>query len=118
MPPSRASSPPTTRAPYSFASTNATNGLIGNSTFRANAVSAGLPANFFIANPDLIGGANVTGNGGYTRYDSLQIEGRKRLSHGFQVRRQLRVRQGVLVEPLLASACRATARCRRAASAA
>jgi carboxypeptidase family protein/TonB-dependent receptor-like protein len=72
-------------APYSFASTNGTNGLLGNATFRGNALAAGLPANFFVANPDLLGGVNVTGNGGYTRYDSLQVEGRKRLSHGFQI---------------------------------
>jgi hypothetical protein len=72
-------------APYSFASTNATNGLLGNSTYRGNALTAGLPANFFVANPGLQGGANVTGNGGYTQYNSLQIEGRKRLSHGFQL---------------------------------
>ncbi|HEY0876749.1 MAG TPA: carboxypeptidase-like regulatory domain-containing protein [Vicinamibacterales bacterium] len=70
--------------PYGFASTNATNGLVGNATFRANAVRAGLPENFFIANPNLIGGANITGNGGYTRYDSMQIDFRKRLSGGLQ----------------------------------
>ncbi len=54
-------------APYSFASTNATNGLLGNSTFRGNAGRAGLAANFWVANPDLIGGAETRGNGGYTR---------------------------------------------------
>ena len=46
---------------------------------------AGLPSNFFRANPDLQGGANVTGNGGYTRYDSVQLEFRQRRSHGLQV---------------------------------
>ena len=30
---------------------------IGNATLRSNALTAGLPANFFVANPDLIGGA-------------------------------------------------------------
>jgi hypothetical protein len=70
--------------PYSFASTNATNGLLGNSTFRGNAARAGLPANFWVANPDLIGGAETRGNGGYTKYNSLQLELRKRLSHGLQ----------------------------------
>jgi hypothetical protein len=70
--------------PYSFASTNATNGLLGNATFRNNAALAGLPLNFWVANPDLIGGANVIGNGGYTKYNSLQLELRKRLSHGLQ----------------------------------
>ncbi len=70
--------------PYSFASTNATNGLLGNNTFRQNALNAGLVRNFWVANPDLIGGANVIGNGGYTKYNSLQLELRKRLSHGLQ----------------------------------
>ena len=70
--------------PYSFASTNATNGLLGNATFRNNAAAAGLARNFWVANPDLIGGANVIGNGGYTKYNSLQLELRKRLSHGLQ----------------------------------
>jgi hypothetical protein len=70
--------------PYGFASTNATNGLIGNGTFRNNARNAGVPANFFLVNPDLIGGANIAGNGGATRYNSLQLELRKRLSNGLQ----------------------------------
>jgi hypothetical protein len=70
--------------PYSFASTNATNGLLGNATFRNNSRTAGLPVNFWVANGDLIGGANVVGNGGYTKYNSLQLELRKRLSHGLQ----------------------------------
>jgi hypothetical protein len=70
--------------PYSFASINATNGLLGNSTFRGNAGRAGLAANFWVANPDLFGGAEVISNGGYTKYNSLQLELRKRLSHGLQ----------------------------------
>jgi len=36
-----------------FASTNATNGLFGNATFRANGTTAGLPANFWVMNPDV-----------------------------------------------------------------
>src|SRR5262249_57718094 len=39
--------------PFGFASNNATNGLQGNATFRGNALAAGLPANYFIANPDV-----------------------------------------------------------------
>ena len=71
--------------PGGFASTNTTNGLIGNSTFRNNLVTAGYPANLFIASPDKIGGAFVRGNGGGTRYDSLQVELRRRLSNGLLV---------------------------------
>ena len=64
--------------------TNADNtGLMNNATRRQNALNAGLPANFFVANPDYLGGAEVVGNGGYTKYNSLQLELRKRLSHGF-----------------------------------
>ena len=51
---------------------------------RQLALNAGLPANFMVVNPDLLGGAEVVGNGGGTRYHSLQLELRKRLSHGLQ----------------------------------
>jgi hypothetical protein len=71
--------------PGGFASTNTTNGLIGNSTFRQNLINAGYPTNFFIANPDKIGGAFIRGNGGGTRYDSLQVELRRRLNKGLLV---------------------------------
>jgi len=76
--------------PWGFASVG-TSGLVGNATFRNNALAAGLPANFFVANPDLIGSsvaggsANLTQNGGGTRAHSMQFEFRKRFSHGFAV---------------------------------
>jgi hypothetical protein len=54
------------------------------STFRGNAATAGLPANFFFTNPDYLGGANITGNGGFTRFNSIQAEIRRRLSNGLQ----------------------------------
>ncbi len=69
--------------PFGFASAN-NNGLMGNATLRANAATAGIPANFFVANPDLLGGAFVTSNIGKTKYDSLQLELRRRLSQGVQ----------------------------------
>jgi len=56
-----------------------------NATFRANALRAGLPANFMLTNPGLRGGANFTGNGGGTRYDAFQVDLRRRLSNGLQV---------------------------------
>ena len=59
-------------------------GLLASGTFRSNALRAGLPANFFVANPDLLGGANLTTNNGKTRYNSLQIELRRRMSQGLQ----------------------------------
>jgi hypothetical protein len=65
--------------PFSFA-TN----LDGNGGRRANALAAGLPENFLVANPNKLGGAQVTGNGDYTNYHSLQIELRRRMAQGFQ----------------------------------
>ena len=38
-----------------------------------------------MANPDVLGGSNLTTNVGGTRYDSMQFELRKRLSNGLQV---------------------------------
>ncbi|MGH9345861.1 MAG: carboxypeptidase regulatory-like domain-containing protein [Vicinamibacterales bacterium] len=58
--------------------------LDADATRRANAQRAGLPANFLVTNPDLLGGAEVTGNGGGTKYHSLQLDFRKRLSGGLQ----------------------------------
>jgi Carboxypeptidase regulatory-like domain/TonB-dependent Receptor Plug Domain len=58
------------------------NGFLGNATFRNNAARAGLPANFFVANPDMLGGANLTTNSGGTNYNSMQFEFRKRLTNG------------------------------------
>jgi hypothetical protein len=67
-------------------STSSYAGALDNSgTFRGNALRAGLPANFFLTNPGLRGGANFTGNGGYSRYDAFQIDLRRRLSKGLQV---------------------------------
>ncbi|HEV3139852.1 MAG TPA: hypothetical protein VGY57_05025, partial [Vicinamibacterales bacterium] len=45
---------------------------------------AGLPANFFIVNPDTLAGANVTNSLGATRYNSLQLELRRRFAGGIQ----------------------------------
>ena len=73
--------------PYAFLPTtgnDAGSRLIGNGTFRDNMLKAGLPANFWQVNPDLIGGANIVGNGGFTKHNSLQLELRKRLSQGLQ----------------------------------
>jgi carboxypeptidase family protein/TonB-dependent receptor-like protein len=67
--------------PFTPAGTNASTGLDGDSTRRANAARAGLPVNFFRANPD-IGDAQIEGNSGYTKYDGLQMEVTKRMSHG------------------------------------
>jgi hypothetical protein len=63
-----------------------TNGLQGAAARLANATSAGLPANFFQANPSVYQtSANIRDNGGTTRYDALQIELRRRLTQGLLV---------------------------------
>ena len=86
----------TTRCPlynpnlFTPAGTSANTGLNGTAGRRANAAAAGLPRNFFVANPDALGGANVTGNGGYTQLqrdaDDSSAAGCRRAA----VRRELR----------------------------
>jgi hypothetical protein len=70
--------------PFGMVTNGDDTGLMDNATRRSNALRAGLPANLFVANPDYLGGAEVVGNGGYTKYNSVQLELRKRLSHGLQ----------------------------------
>ena len=73
--------------PFGFASastSSTTPGLMGDATRRANAVAAGIPANYFVVNPDLLGGANVAQSIGYSKYNSLQVEVRRRLANGLQ----------------------------------
>jgi hypothetical protein len=71
-------------SPFTPASTNGNAGLYGSPVRRANALAAGLPANFFVANPDKLGGALITGNGGKSHYNSMQLELRRRLHNGLQ----------------------------------
>lgn len=70
--------------PFGMITNDDDDGFMDNADLRANAVRAGLPANFFVANPDYLGGAELIANGDYTRYNSLQLELRKRLTHGLQ----------------------------------
>ena len=69
---------------FTPAGTSSTTGLAGDPTRQANSIKAGLPANFFRANPDMLGGANATGNRGFSLYNSLQLQYRRRLSGGLQ----------------------------------
>jgi hypothetical protein len=57
---------------------------MNTATRRQNALNAGLPANFIRTNPGLTN-ATFTGNGGYSRYDSMQVELKRRLSRGLLV---------------------------------
>ncbi len=67
--------------PQPFASANA---LDADQARINNALRAGLPANFLVANPDLLGGAEVTANSGYNRYDGAQLLLTRRMSDGLQ----------------------------------
>src|SRR5436190_7389101 len=58
--------------------------LQSNAGFRTNMLAAGLAANFWVMNPD-VSAANLTQSVGASRYDALQIELRRRPSHGFFV---------------------------------
>jgi hypothetical protein len=62
----------------------AANALDADAVRRTNALRAGLPANFIVANPDLLGGANVTTNGGGTRYNAMVLILKRRMSSGLQ----------------------------------
>ena len=60
------------------------NNLDSDAARRTNALNAGLAPNFLVANPNYLGGAEVVSNGGYTKYNGLQLELRKRLTQGLQ----------------------------------
>jgi hypothetical protein len=75
---------PFVTVPHTLTAANQAAALDGTAERRANALRAGLPPNFLRANPDVLGGSIVTGNGGYSSYNSIQIELRRRMSHGLQ----------------------------------
>lgn len=53
--------------------------------FFNNGIAAGLPANFFVANPDAMfaaAGATITDNGAHTWYDGVTLEVRRRMAQG------------------------------------
>ena len=57
-----------------------------NTAYASNAVKAGLPANFFQANPSIAQASSyLEANGGNTKYHALQIELRRRMSQGLLV---------------------------------
>jgi hypothetical protein len=60
--------------------------LANDATRRANALTAGLPVNFFYVNPTVQnGGAYIMSNGGFNYYDSMQVELRRRMSRGLMI---------------------------------
>lgn len=62
--------------------TGAAGVLSGNAGLRANALTAGLARNFFVINPNVPAGAFVIDNSASSTYDALQVELRRRMSHG------------------------------------
>jgi len=60
---------------------NSADDLDGSATNRANAITAGLPANYFVVNP-AVSGNSVTDSGAFSDYHALQIDLRRRLSQG------------------------------------
>jgi hypothetical protein len=62
------------------------NGIGTGTGLDANRIKAGLPINFFMANPAVAqGNAYLETNGGNTRYNAMQIELRRRMSNGLLV---------------------------------
>ncbi len=66
------------------AANNLSADLDGDLTRRNNAIVAGLPANFFVVNPDA-SSVNVYDSGAFSDYHAMQVEIRRRLSRGLQV---------------------------------
>ena len=60
---------------------NLASDLEGDLTRRQQALAAGVPANFFVPNPDA-NQVNVTDSGAFSDYHAMQLELRRRLSHG------------------------------------
>ena len=54
----------------------------GNATMLANGVSAGMPVNFWVANPDVTN-ANLVTNAPDTHYNAIQLILNRRFAHGF-----------------------------------
>ena len=63
---------------------DAANDLHANTTFRSNAIRAGLPANFFVMNP-AVTSANIVRSLAGTRYNALQLDFRRRFTQGFLI---------------------------------
>ena len=55
-----------------------------NATYRVNAAAAGLPANFFVVNPE-VSAARMATNGPDTRYNGIQMILTRRFSQGLQL---------------------------------
>jgi hypothetical protein len=61
---------------------NAANQIRTNATFLANGATAGMPVNFWVANPE-VSAANVVANGPDTHYNGIQLLLNRRFANGF-----------------------------------
>ena len=62
------------------------NGIGTGTSFDANRIKAGLPINFFMANPAIaLGNADLETGAGNTRYNGIQIDLRRRMSAGLLI---------------------------------
>ncbi len=68
--------------PNPYAAAEALGGATSDAAGRSRALSAGLPANLFLVNPDLLGGANMVENTESTMFHSLALELRRRSANG------------------------------------
>ena len=73
---------------------NFANSLYARRGARTSAAAAGIASNFFLANPDLQGGADLTTNVGSTDYHGLQLELRRRYAQGLQFQTSYAYGQG------------------------
>jgi len=64
---------------------NAMNALAGTAALRTNSLNAGFPENFVFMNPRALGGTWVVQDKNWTKYDSLQVDLRRRLAQGLLV---------------------------------
>jgi len=60
-------------------------GALDAAAFRSNALTAGLPRNYMVLNPQALGGTFVVQDKDWTKYNSLQIEMRRRLAQGLLI---------------------------------
>jgi hypothetical protein len=60
----------------------AVDALDADAVSRTRALNAGLPPNFIVANPDLLGGALIVENETQTMYNSMALEFRRRAANG------------------------------------
>jgi Carboxypeptidase regulatory-like domain len=72
-------------APITFANTLLNTGGLRNNALNPNGFGPALPANFFVVNPNKLGGAFTIENNGRTYYDAAVLELRRRLSKGLLV---------------------------------